>query len=596
MRFLVAILIIINMFAINAFGQRRTEPIRGFDYDYDEWPYPLNEEVGTRFGDLAKKYPNLAKLHVIGESQKGRVLFVLEITNFDTGPGESKPGLWFDGNIHAGEISGRQYLAYFAKRALMSYGKDDKTTRILDTHTFYVMPVFDADKGDRSLSRHPNYPGYDPEEQNGADLNGDGWISRMRWKERGSDEYTVITEGTVPGEERGEGRFEGRVRDPITGFREEGDFNRNWSGEWSPAEPGAGLFPGSIPEIYAVMKFITDRPNIYFTYSIHSGSGSRSYIVRPPMDQPYEYMHAEDNDWYTRVGAVWSSLSGGGIMENNMYSYLFNTSRIVDDTPPKEPTRHPYTREIISTKLEGEPEVLGYSETYDGFADDWAFMTQGMHSLTPEINGSAPDYNGDGWVRRDEHERYHQEELGGKYTLPWEPYNHPDLGQVEIGGSIGGWRSAPYGIGPLLKHHSEIQYDLLLYIADQSPLLQVEDINVQPEGGSKYQVSARIRNTGWLGTYVTQKALEIRRDYPVVALVEVAGGHVIDGSPLQGIGHIKGKHSYLRAWVQGDDQSFQDVEWTIKAEGSGSVDVTVKAWGVKAGRDEKTITIERGND
>ena len=67
-------------------------------------------------------------------------------------------------------------------------------------------------------------------------------------------------------------------------------------------------------------KFITSHPNIFFTYTIHSGGGAKNYIVRPPMSHPFEDMPPEDNDFYTRVGGVWSALSDGGVMNNNYYA------------------------------------------------------------------------------------------------------------------------------------------------------------------------------------------------------------------------------------------------------------------------------------
>ena len=114
------------------------------DFDFGRWPYPLHREVSHRLDQLAEQHPNLARTHIIGKSRKGRDLQVIEITNFDTGPGETKPALWLDGNIHANEVTGRQMLWYFAEAVLHGYGKDPVVTRLVDTRTFYVMPIFDA--------------------------------------------------------------------------------------------------------------------------------------------------------------------------------------------------------------------------------------------------------------------------------------------------------------------------------------------------------------------------------------------------------------------------------------------------------------------
>jgi hypothetical protein len=42
-------------------------------------------------------------------TEEGRDRWVIEITNKDTGVGESKPAMWLDGNMHTDEVNGRQW-------------------------------------------------------------------------------------------------------------------------------------------------------------------------------------------------------------------------------------------------------------------------------------------------------------------------------------------------------------------------------------------------------------------------------------------------------------------------------------------------------
>ncbi len=165
---------------INSFFQ---EELGEIDFDFGRWPYPLYEENGARLRVLADQYPGIATLHVIGQTQQGRDMLLMEITNKSTGPGEDKPGMWLDGNMHASEVNGRPTMMYFIERALSRYGKDEKVTRLVDTRAFYVLPMFDADGGERVLRRHPAWPEHKPEQHNGKDLDGDGFISQMRKKD-----------------------------------------------------------------------------------------------------------------------------------------------------------------------------------------------------------------------------------------------------------------------------------------------------------------------------------------------------------------------------------------------------------------------------
>ncbi len=564
------------------------------DFDFDRWPYPLYEEVVAQLQELAKKYPKLASTYSIGKTGEGRDLWVIELTNKETGSGESKPAMWLDGNIHAGEVSGRQLLMYAVQKWLISYGKDSEVTRLLDTRTLYVLPIFDADGGERVLTRHPAWPGHKPEQHSGVDLDGDGYITQMRVKDPKGSSYPSPIDSRVmlrvrippstklpytmgwdyipdsleepesweddlaPPGKRYRIYFEGAsLENEVTVERERTDFNRNWAAEWNPAEPGAGPFPFSLPEVRAVAEFMTTHRNIFFQYTIHSGGGGRNYIVRPPMSHPFEWMPAEDNDFYTRVGAMWSAFSNGSVMNNNYYAQEVKAGR--------------------------------YGDTMTGFANDWAYMHLGIHTLLPEVHFQGKDYDGDGYVTAYEVMRWNDEEHGGKYFAPWKPYKHSVLGDVEIGG----FKGMPQGIGERQRKSCETHYRYLTYITGLSPLLRIVDLTSEPLSDGTHHVVATVQNQGFLATYVTRKALEIRRDYPIVATLRVSGGEVVGNNAKQKVGHILGRLSYIRRWAAGADESTRRVEWNIKPTG-GALEVTVEAWAHKAGRDEKNLTLTTG--
>lgn len=557
------------------------------DFDFGRWPYPLYQEVTDRLAELERAHPNLARTHVIGQTRQGRDLVVLEITNFETGPGEEKPGLWLDGNIHAVEVTGRQLLWYFAEAALASYGSDPVATRMLDTRAFYILPIFDADGGEAALTRHPAWPGHRPEEHAGSDLDGDGYITQMRVRDPEGTHYPSRTDERLMLRirTRDGGRWNfvptaleepedfGKLAAPedryrvyaegasltreVTDEREEPNFNRNWSAEWNRSEPGAGPYPFSLPEVRAVAEFITSHPNIFFTYTIHSGGGARNYIVRPPMSHPFEYMPPEDNDFYTRLGAIWSWLSKGGVMNNNWYAQEVKAGR--------------------------------YGETMHGFSNDWAYMQVGIHSLLPEISGAGRDYDEDGYVTQYEILRWVDEEKDGVHFAPWTAYQHPELGEVEIGG----YRGLPQGVDDRLEFESGIHYQYLMEIAGRSPLLEIVELDAEPIAPGEHRVTAVLQNQGYLSTYVTRKALEIALDYPILAAIRVRGGEVSD-LPRVDAGHILGKLAYIRRWGSGADESRKQVSWTVRGE--GPMEVTVEAWAKRAGRDERTITIEATDD
>ncbi len=89
-----------------------------------------------------KAFPQLTNLYSIGETLEGTPLLVLEITNKESGTASEKPGYYYDGNIHAGELTGAEVALHFAWYLLSNYGSDPRVTHLVDTRTLYVRPKF----------------------------------------------------------------------------------------------------------------------------------------------------------------------------------------------------------------------------------------------------------------------------------------------------------------------------------------------------------------------------------------------------------------------------------------------------------------------
>ena len=66
-------------------------------YRYDDLTRLLQE--------FAAEYPQLVRLESIGHSYEGRDIWLVAVTNVDSGAAELKPALWVDGNIHASELA-----------------------------------------------------------------------------------------------------------------------------------------------------------------------------------------------------------------------------------------------------------------------------------------------------------------------------------------------------------------------------------------------------------------------------------------------------------------------------------------------------------
>ena len=96
------------------------------------------------------------------------------------------------------------------------------------------------------------------------------------------------------------------------------------------------------------------------------------------------------------------------------------------------------------------------------------------------------------------------DELGGEGYKPWTPFEHPQLGPVEIGGwdTTFTWQNPP---GPMLEEVTGPNAKFVLRAMATAPMVEIRDAKAEPLGGDVYLVSAIVQNTGFLPTYVSEQ-------------------------------------------------------------------------------------------
>jgi murein tripeptide amidase MpaA len=102
--------------------------------------YVRYDQLTRALHALAEEHPGFCKVESIGKSYEGREIWLAELTNAETGPAETKPAFWVDGNTHAGEVTGSMAALYLVEHLLEKHGSEDLPTRLLDEQAFYVLP------------------------------------------------------------------------------------------------------------------------------------------------------------------------------------------------------------------------------------------------------------------------------------------------------------------------------------------------------------------------------------------------------------------------------------------------------------------------
>ena len=531
--------------------------------------YAELSELVHRF---AAEHPRLVRVESIGKSNEGRDLWLATITSEATGPAEDKPAFWVDGNIHSVEVSASAACLHLIHTLVSGYGSDPDITRALDTRAFYIVPRINPDGAEWALADNPryirsstrSYP-YDETPIDGMtveDVDGDGRILSMRmrdpnglWKkhpddprlmirrdptEVGGEYFRVVPEGTYKDYDG----FTLKVNRPVQGL----DLNRNFPSNWRQEHEqlGAGPYPTSEPEIRAVADFIVRHNNICGGISFHTFSG---VLLRPHAHQNDDEFVPEDLWVYKAIGKKGTELTGyPNISVYHEFRY------------------HP--KQVITGDF------------------DWLFEHRGAFVWTIEIwspqrEAGIGEYHAIDWFR--DHPiaddlkliQWNDKALAGKGYVDWYPFDHPQLGKVEIGG----WNKIFAIHNPpahLLERELEKFPKWIVWQALLSPKMELVHAGAEHLGNDAYRIRLVVQNSGWLPSYVSKEGLKRQIVRPVRAEIELASGcTLVSGKQRQEIGQLEGrayKHSGLSFWPDPEPTGDRAVaEWVVQAKPGAAI-------------------------
>ena len=159
---LVAAVVAVNCCCLSAYGytvqnvNRATDGSHDLDESFLQQPhYRSNNELLDLLAHLQKDYPELAKVHTIGQSREGVPLSVLEIRpNVNRPRPLLMPMFKYVGNMHGDETVGRELLLYLAQYLLSNYGRDPEVSALVNETAIYLMPTMNPDGYERSKVSH----------------------------------------------------------------------------------------------------------------------------------------------------------------------------------------------------------------------------------------------------------------------------------------------------------------------------------------------------------------------------------------------------------------------------------------------------------
>jgi len=581
--FTVAALMLSTVFAAPgvAAQQRGSDPVHTLDLTWDRWLD--HDELGERMQLMAETWPQFLDLQSIGTSFGGREMWLMTINNPATGPEESKAAMMIEANVHGNEIQGAEIILYTVWYLMENYGRVDDITRLVDERVFYLMPTVNPDGRDYFMDGTGSgaRTGHVPVDSDGDgaldedgpnDLNGNGVIEQIRKYVPGEGTHRISTldprlmEAVPPGsvgdwvllgsegiDDDGDGRVN---EDPVGGY----DPNRNYASDWQPnyIQGGSMYYPFYLPEARATNDFLMTHPNIAGFQSYHNSGGM---LLRPPGSAWYGDYPTSDLRVYDEIGEY-------GERMLPYYNYLVIWQGL-------------YT--VHGGSIDWTNDGLGIisfsNELWNGGQYfNSPLLQEQRQDPTQPISGQRSRYFFDDFL-----------EFGQQY-VEWAPYDHPQFGDVEMGGfrKLAG-RINPRFLSMELFHRNMA---FTLYHADMMPLISMGETSVERVDDDVYRVRVDITNERPMPT-ITAKARQNNVVRPDLITVEgdveiIAVGWAADKfrpGPMQLIDQRELDRIIVRSGHPG--RTTKTLEYLVR--GDGEMTITYSA--LKGGTVSTTVEV-----
>ncbi len=201
------------------------------------------------------------------------------------------------------------------------------------------------------------------------------------------------------------------------------------------------------------------------------------------------------------------------------------------------------------------------------------FSTKQMAGMMKKMAENAPKKEGELSKEQKAFIHYNENSSGGKAFVAWKPFNHPQLGEVEIGGTVPFAQNTPQVnlIDSILSTNMPFIMDLSKKLAQ----LSIKSTEIKNLGKGVYQIDIYIENTGAL-PFTT--AMGKRNKQPAPAILSINGKNI---SFLQGL-----QRTPVLAL---DAKSVQKFSFMIQSAQKQSLQIKIAA--PQAHGNEKTINL-----
>jgi hypothetical protein len=478
---------------------------------------------------------------------------------------------------------------------LTRYDYDPFVHDLLNRTTFYILPGLNVDANASFVSfpntaNNPREP-YRPEDNDGdglydedqtEDVDGDGELSYMYMEDPDgplklsadgrmfipvTDENEAVTRFRRIGSEGYDNDGDGRINEDDIGGP---DPNRNFPFGWN-LEAG-NPYPMSEAETRNVWEFQRVHPNIFASFHFHNTG--RLIMFQAPLAVPAGARGQQAGGPYGmgRGERMTPEERLAQMRQENKYAQFFDRT-----VAPESQHDMDVQTQIVTM---GARILKNYTPVFGGLSGQAHAATYhmlGAYSYLIELWGSpafAADINDDGRVDPEETLLWIDTELMGEGWITPHKVNHPDLGEIWIGGSQKKHtqRTPP---SRYIEMEAQKNADFILYCASQFPQVAIDEITFTREAGNLFWVDVEVSNekvyptssdrANELGIAVKDKLLVRTADN--VTLVEIPTGETqIDPSNPAGATTAVGERTHEFRLKGQETQVFR---YLVEVSGSG---------------------------
>jgi hypothetical protein len=543
--------------------------------------YKDQQQMQAFLKTMQSRNPQVMALHTIAQSPGGSDITVIEIgKNLTDGP-----AIFVSANFE-----GINPLSTEGALFLMQFLLDSAQYR--SNVKWYILPVGNPDAAQNffakprlksTLNAMPvNIDVDDQTNEDGyEDLNNDGYITMMRknapdgdYRISDEDPRLMVKADPVKGER-------GIFKLYTEGIDNDGDglFNEDEPGGVNPGinfphdfqhfNKEAGLWPGYAPETYGVMKFIYDHPEIVMTVTL----GESNFLLDIPQEGRLDFdpnririperfarqTGLAPTQTYTMEQLI-QSLSArfpdAEVTENMVLSNLNlgpEKNFRKNDLPVYESLAKAYKAVLSANNI--STSRMAPEKPRSGSFELWSYFHLGVPSIAlnlwaPEVKrdtasvsqtaGSASRRPGDNNAEKKPSPEKQMLDYFDKNNIKgfadWQPFNHPQLGEVEIGGFIPFASNTPPAeqIESLLKG----QIPFVASLSKKIHNIEIVEEKITSLGAGIYRVELFVENKGEF-SFPTDMGQRNQQPAPVVLILEGNDIQLFEGlrrTPVHAIG------------------------------------------------------------